>query len=120
VGAEHGAGDVAVAAEDVDYAGGEAGFLDEMGYSGRLCIALVCNQLIGGRPSNQFDLTVSGAFSLLFNTTALPAANAGATLLAKKSSGTFHGIIAATTPNGCLKVIPTHPGVLSVEVPCTS
>lgn len=57
-------------------------------------------------------LTVRGAFSLLLMTTVLPAAIAGATLLMKKYTGTFHGMIAATTPNGCLNVMLTNPGVL--------
>jgi hypothetical protein len=44
--------------------------------------------------------TVSGAFSELLSTTVFPTIRAGANLLARKSSGTFHGIMAATTPYG--------------------
>jgi len=63
-------------------------------------------------------LAVHGAFSLLFKTTVFPTARAGATLFAKNSNGTFQGIIAATTPNGCLKVKLIYPGVFKLEVPC--
>lgn len=53
----------------------------------------------------QEKLTVKGAFSLLLTTTVLPAANAGATFLQKKIRGQFQGMIAATTPTGCITVI---------------
>lgn len=61
--------------------------------------------------------TVRGAFSLLFRTTVFPAASAGATFCAKKSSGKFHGMIAATTPYGCRNVMLMKPGVLRLVVP---
>jgi hypothetical protein len=65
----------------------------------------------------QRGLTVNGAFSLLLRTTALPAANAGASFLQKKTRGAFQGIIAATTPTGCFKVMFTNPGVFKLEPP---
>jgi hypothetical protein len=39
-----------------------------------------------------------------FNTTVQPAASAGASFHAASSSGEFHGVIAATTPTGSLRV----------------
>lgn len=64
-----------------------------------------------------FVRTVKGAFSLLLRTTVLPAARAGAALPAKAIKGTFHGMMAATTPKGCLRVMLTNPGVLRLEKP---
>ena len=60
-----------------------------------------------GQPTGWVEagLTVNGAFSLLLSTTVFPAASAGATLFAKNTSGTFQGMIAATTPYGCLNVM---------------
>lgn len=43
---------------------------------------------------------------------------AGATFLEKKTSGAFHGMIIATTPNGCLKLMFKYPGVLRLVWPC--
>ena len=43
---------------------------------------------------------VAEACSEGLSTTVLPAASAGASLIAVKYIGEFHGIIAATTPNG--------------------
>jgi hypothetical protein len=63
-------------------------------------------------------LTVNGAFSLLFNTTVLPAAIAGAILLLHITSGKFHGIISPTTPYGSLSVMFSIPGVWVLAVPC--
>ncbi len=60
--------------------------------------------------------TVSGASSADFTTTALPATIAGAIFSAISRSGTFHGMIAPTTPMGsrCVKVmVPGLNGTLS-------
>ena len=45
-------------------------------------------------------MTASGASGDGFTTTALPVASAGATLSIVRMTGAFHGVIAATTPNG--------------------
>jgi len=63
------------------------------------------------------NLTVNGAFSLLFRTTALPAARAGATFRENITRGTFQGMIAATTPNGCRSVTFRNPGVFKLDWP---
>ena len=44
----------------------------------------------------------SGVSSAGFTTTGQPAASAGATLRVIMATGKFHGVIAATTPIGCL------------------
>lgn len=49
----------------------------------------------------------SGESSDGFSSTALPAASAGATLVASFMIGEFHGVIAATTPNGSRTVNDT-------------
>jgi hypothetical protein len=49
---------------------------------------------------SQMRSTASGASSALFTTTALPATSAGATFSAISSIGTFHGMMAPTTPSG--------------------
>ncbi len=54
--------------------------------------------------------TASGASSADFTTTALPATMAGAILSAISSSGTFHGMIAPTTPIGSRWVMVSEPG----------
>lgn len=46
-----------------------------------------------------------------------PAASAGATFIAKLKVGMFHGMMAATGPIGCLKVMLTNPGVLRLVSP---
>jgi len=63
---------------------------------------------------------VSGAFSLLLSTTVHPAASAGANFIPNIIAGMFHGIIAATGPIGCRKVMFTNPGVLRLVVPLAS
>ena len=50
--------------------------------------------------SSQTRSTASGASSADFTTTVLPATRAGATFSAMISIGTFHGMIAPTTPSG--------------------
>lgn len=44
------------------------------------------------------QLTVKGAFSLLFRTTVLPAASAAAPFFEKNISGAFHGMMIPQTP----------------------
>ena len=44
-----------------------------------------------------------------FNTTALPAASAGAAFHAAMGSGKFHGTMAATTPMDCFNVKSNPP-----------
>jgi hypothetical protein len=46
----------------------------------------------------------SGAFADGFSTTVFPAMSAGAIFHAAMRIGTFHGTIAATTPNGSRRV----------------
>src|SRR4051794_41084665 len=52
---------------------------------------------VNNAPSHSASIGVSGAG---FNTTVHPASSAGTTLLMAMNSGTFHGMIAATTPTG--------------------
>ena len=46
-----------------------------------------------------------------------PAARAGASFFERKTSGQFHGMMAAPTPYGCLSETFMKPGVLSDDVP---
>src|SRR6202044_601328 len=46
-----------------------------------------------------------------FHTMVLPAASAGASFQVASSSGEFHGVIAATTPNGSSRVKLNTPGL---------
>jgi len=62
--------------------------------------------------------TVNGAFSLLLTTIQFPAASAGAAFFAKKIKGAFHGMMIATTPNGCRKLMFRKPGVFKLVWPC--
>lgn len=79
----------------------------------------------GYTPSQQVGLifgagslrAVNGAFSEVFKQIVQPAANAGATFMAKNIVGTFQGMMAATGPMGCLKVMLIYPGVFKLVVP---
>ena len=75
----------------------------------------------GGKPASTINsatrAAARGAFSLDLSTTVLPAIRAGAVLLAKKSRGTFQGMMAATTPKGWRSVRVTKPGVLTEAWP---
>jgi hypothetical protein len=71
-------------------------------------------------PYKEGTFTVRGAFSLLFSTTVFPTVKAGATLLANIMSGMFQGMIAPTTPYGCLNVMLKKPGVFREVLPCIS
>src|SRR5699024_7056699 len=57
--------------------------------------------------SKIFAISIADCGDLLegFNITVHPAANAGATLRAAMDNGKFQGVIAATTPTGCLITI---------------
>ena len=48
---------------------------------------------------------------------AFPAAMAEATFIANMINDTFHGMIAATTPYGCLIVMLIIPGVFKLDCP---
>lgn len=74
------AGWVAVAGDDVDDTWGEAGFLDELCGENGLLKSQYCAKADIILPIEGGIFTVNGAFSLLFNTTVLPAAIAGAIL----------------------------------------
>ena len=69
----------------------------------------------GGRPasanSSARARAVSGVCSAGFRTTVQPAASAGATLRVTMAAGKFHGVMAATTPTGCLITRCRLPGV---------
>ena len=58
----------------------------------------------------------SGVSVAGFNTTVQPAASAGATLRVIIAMGKFHGVIAATTPIGCLSVTMRWLGLLALMV----
>jgi len=62
----------------------------------------------GGRPTSTAispsAIAVSGVWLAGFRITTLPHASAGATFHAARSSGKFHGTIAATTPSGSRSV----------------
>lgn len=60
-------------------------------------------------------LTVNGAFSLLFKTTASQAARANATFRKNATRATFQGIIAATTTNGYRRVMFRNLGVFKLD-----
>lgn len=62
--------------------------------------------------------TVNGAFSLLLTTMQFPAASAGAAFFAKKINGAFQGMMIATTPNGCRRLMFKKPGVFKLVWPC--
>ena len=64
--------------------------------------------------------TVSGASSADFTTTLLPATRAGAILSAIRSSGTFHGMIAPTTPTGWRRVTVNILGLKGTVSPLSS
>ena len=102
-----------MAGEDVDDAGGEAGFFDEGGdFQGlQVMISSLLSDFLG-----EFIRTVSGAFSLLLRTIVFPAIIAGAIFEAKKMSGPFQGMMAAATPKGCRNVMFTIPGVFKLFV----
>jgi hypothetical protein len=67
---------------------------------------------------SRVELAVKGAFSLDFTTTQLPAASAGATFFARNIKGAFQGIMIATTPNGCLRLMFRKPGEFKLVWPC--
>lgn len=56
-------------------------------------------------------LAVIGVSGAGFSTTVQPASRAGASLFAARNSGTFHAVIAATTPRGSrvTRVVPNPP-----------
>ena len=54
-------------------------------------------------------MAVSGVSSEGLRTTVHPAARAGATFLVTIDMGKFQGVIAATTPMGCLSTIILRP-----------
>src|SRR5690606_37428801 len=60
----------------------------------------------GGKPASLARCTSASAENGVnsdgFNTTVQPTANAGATFRVIIAAGKFHGVIAATTPTGCL------------------
>ena len=62
----------------------------------------------GGTPASSARspsaIAVSGVWLAGFSTTVLPQASAGATFHAVRSSGKFHGTMAATTPTGSRSV----------------
>ncbi len=77
----------------------------------------------GGRmrlSSSQMRSTVSGASSADLTTTVLPATSAGATFSAISSIGTFHGMIAPTTPSGSRTVTESTLGANGTLSPFSS
>ena len=64
--------------------------------------------------------TASGASSADFTTTVLPATSAGAIFSAISSMGTFHGMIAPTTPSGSRTVTDSTPGANGTVSPFSS
>ena len=71
-----------VAGDDVEHARRDAGALGELG---------------------QRERRVAASASPACSTTVQPAASAGPTLRVIIAAGKFHGVIAATTPTGCLQ-----------------
>ncbi len=69
---------------------------------------------------SQMRSTASGASSADFTTTALPATSAGATFSAISSIGTFHGMMAPTTPSGSRTVTDSTLGAKGTLSPFSS
>ena len=70
--------------------------------------------------NSQTRSTVSGASSADLTTTVLPATSAGATLSAINSRGTFHGMMAPTTPSGSRTVTESTLGANGTVSPFSS
>ena len=65
----------------------------------------------GGTPAasaiRASSIAMRGVISAGLNTTAQPAANAGASFCASLAIGEFHGVIAPTTPSGSCTLMVT-------------
>ena len=70
--------------------------------------------------NSQIRNTANGASSADLTTTVLPATSAGATFSAISSIGTFHGMIAPTTPNGSRTVTDSTLGANGTLSPFSS
>jgi hypothetical protein len=70
--------------------------------------------------SSQMRRTANGASSALFTTTVLPATSAGAIFSAISIIGTFHGMMAPTTPIGSRIVMVSMSGLKGTVSPFNS